>query len=266
MEDDHWQSSTSERPIAPNSSSQLLNHNFASTHGFFSQAHSNQFAHSAYMQNHPSSINAMDQRENSTKLKEKLSEPTANLLTGAFNACTLGQKEELRDAGFQFKLRSEMSIGASSSFDGRYHPREILERNIANHVKEHDTLPLNRPVLPTGALENLHLYSKMMFQRCFPDHFPRVSESTTPYYPISQQSLHLQQFQQSIQATSRPEINPASGLQNPIQPCPVRLFPTDFRWARSFLPYHHQFPLVPPTDPALLPYSSMMLPRPNRAS
>lgn len=138
----------------------------------------------------------------------------------------------------------------------------IGTHGVASQLPDRDSV-LNPTVAP-GALEGLSFFTKMLLPRQFPEHFSRSTEITA-YTAHQAASSHpsIPPPPSSLGGATHPSVDAPSALQNPIQPCPVRFFPPEFRWPRNFLPYQSHFPFMP-TDP-LLPYpSSMLFPRSTR--
>lgn len=162
-------------------------------------------------------------------------------------------------------MRSEVDSNGSSSGVPTYGGGNVPSSNgntLLQRTASDSDFSLSR-AMPAGALEGLHLFSKM-FERRFPEHFPQSSEGSG-YYPSPQSGARHQPIPGFFHAHPHGVMNPHSSvLHNPVQqPCPVRLLPADFRWNPGFLQgYQGPFSMLNP-DP-FLSYSSALLSRPNR--
>ena len=130
---------------------------------------------------------------------------------------------------------SSLTEDLVSSYASAYQQKSVFYK---------DQLWKNTPsflrTMPPGALEDLSLFSKMMFHRRLSDPLsPTRSDDASPYYSLSSpyNSLH-RPSPSSLRHSDNPSAgtNHSSPLPSPIQPYPVRLLPSDLRWPHSLLP------------------------------
>ena len=269
IKEEHFEDSWQEYSGENNNSACMTNHdanpNLATAPDLLSRPHNVYLSYLSHAHNYHSQISAREHDEMESNIPGHTYIPGHIHSTRSGDITASRKQEELGFSNFQVRLLTEGFRELDYSRNSRSYQREALDIRIAN-------ASINQPSVPAMVLDNLDLYRKMMLQQSFPEYFSSVSQCSSAFRPIPHPSL--QQIQQSmnvdsqsIPASSRHDLNPVPGIANSLQGSPVRPLPTtDFQWSRSFLPYHHQLRLVPAADPALLPYSSMMLPRPNRAS